>query len=61
VKIDSYVCGKGANKHKEFAMAVGEMSNDEFTHFLTKNFTLLKKYSVSVSVWTGGILSILMN
>lgn len=50
VKIDGHVCGKGANKHKEFAMASGEMSNDEFVQFLTKNFTLLKKYSVNGSL-----------
>lgn len=45
VKIDGHVCGKGSNKHKEFAMASGEMSHTEFTNFLTKSFTLLKKFS----------------
>ncbi|MDR1160408.1 MAG: ParB N-terminal domain-containing protein [Syntrophomonadaceae bacterium] len=50
VKIDGNVCGKGSNRHKEFAMASGEMSNDEFTLFLTENFKLLKKYSVSGSL-----------
>jgi len=45
VKIDGHVCGKGVNKHKEFAMASGEMSDNEFTAFLTQNFTLLKQFS----------------
>ena len=35
VKIDGHVCGLGAVKHREFAFASGEMSEDEFTAFLT--------------------------
>lgn len=35
VKIDKHVCGSGKTKHKEFAMASGEMSESEFTNFLT--------------------------
>lgn len=50
VKIDGHVCGAGKIKHKEFAMASGEMSDDEFTKFLIQNFTLLKKFSVSGSL-----------
>lgn len=34
VKIDGHVCGLGAVKHREFAFASGEMSEDEFTEFL---------------------------
>ena len=34
VVIDGNVSGKGAIKHKDFAMAVGEMSSEEFTQFL---------------------------
>lgn len=34
VKIDKHVCGSGKTKHKEFAMASGEMSRGEFTDFL---------------------------
>lgn len=34
VKIDKHVCGSGKTKHKEFAMASGEMSQGEFTDFL---------------------------
>ena len=35
VKIDGHVSGNGATKHREFAMASGEMSEAEFTVFLT--------------------------
>ena len=35
VKIDGHVGGAGNTKHREFAMAAGEMSQDEFTGFLT--------------------------
>jgi DNA modification methylase len=34
VRIDGHVCGLGAIKHREFAMASGEMSEAEFTGFL---------------------------
>ncbi|MEO0870795.1 MAG: DNA methyltransferase [Pseudomonadota bacterium] len=34
VKIDGNVCGKGEIKHREFAFASGEMSEDEFAQFL---------------------------
>lgn len=36
VKIDGHVSGLGVVKHREFAMAVGEMSELEFTDFLTR-------------------------
>lgn len=45
VKIQGHVCGNGTVKHKEFAMASGEMSIDEFTNFLRTNFALCAKYS----------------
>jgi DNA modification methylase len=35
-KVDGFVGGLGKVKHREFAMAVGEMSDDEFTGFLGK-------------------------
>jgi DNA modification methylase len=35
VKIDGNVCGSGAVKHREFAMASGEMTREQFTQFLT--------------------------
>lgn len=34
VAIDGHVCGLGDIKHREFAMAAGEMSRDQFTRFL---------------------------
>lgn len=39
VEIDKNVCGKGSVKHREFAMASGEMSQAEFTAFLTVTHT----------------------
>lgn len=36
VRIDGHVSGLGATKHREFAMASGEMSEAEFTSFLTR-------------------------
>ena len=35
VPIDGHVCGLGAVRHREFAMGTGEMSEPEFTSFLT--------------------------
>jgi DNA modification methylase len=35
VAIDGHVCGSGAIRHREFAMASGEMSSDQFQAFLT--------------------------
>jgi DNA modification methylase len=34
VRINGHVCGLGRTAHREFAMASGEMSRDEFTAFL---------------------------
>ena len=45
VKIAGHVCGSGNIRHKEFKMASGEMSTDEFIQFLHKNFELCAKYS----------------
>ncbi|SFK91423.1 DNA methyltransferase, partial [Methylocapsa palsarum] len=41
VKIDGHVCGGGAKKHREFAMASGEMTADEFSRFLQEIFELI--------------------
>ena len=35
VKINGNVCGLGSVKHREFAFASGEMSEDQFVQFLT--------------------------
>jgi DNA modification methylase len=45
VKIDGHVCGAGKIKHDEFAMASGEMSEDEFISFLMAVFALMAEFS----------------
>jgi DNA modification methylase len=46
VRIGGNVSGSGAIRHREFAMASGEMSENEFRRFLSKACSLLAKYSV---------------
>jgi DNA modification methylase len=46
VPIDGHVCGKGAIKHREFQMGVGEMTPQEFTAFLTKSLALIRAYAI---------------
>ncbi len=41
VAIDGNVCGLGSVKHREFAFASGEMSDDQFTTFLTDTLSNL--------------------
>jgi DNA modification methylase len=50
VKIDGNVCGKGAIRHREFAMASGEMNEAQFVSFLSKSLGLLARHSKSGSV-----------
>lgn len=50
VRIDGHVCGSGSIKHREFAMASGEMSEAEFTAFLLTVFENLKSSSVDGSM-----------
>ena len=50
VPIGGHVSGLGANKHREFAMASGEMSSAEFTHFLTSYMRLLVQFSANGSI-----------
>jgi hypothetical protein len=50
VPIDKNVCGLGKVKHREFAMAVGEMSPDEFVDFLSQCLALLRRYSTDGSI-----------
>ena len=45
VKIDGNVCGSGAVKHREFAMASGEMTREEFARFLAGAFDLARAYA----------------
>ena len=45
VKIDGNVCGSGTIKHREFAMASGEMNPEEFTVFLSKSLDLIRRHT----------------
>lgn len=50
VPIDGNVCGKGSVRHREFQMAIGEMSPPEFIAFLSSSLRLFARYSISGSV-----------
>ena len=50
VKIDGHVSGLGAAKHREFAVASGEMSEAEFTAFLTKVFANLTAHTIDGAI-----------
>ncbi len=45
VRVDGHVCGAGKIKHAEFAMASGEMSEDEFITFLSTVIALMVQFS----------------
>jgi DNA modification methylase len=46
VRIQGNVCGLGRIHHPEFAMASGEMSQDEYTRFLETAFDCLARHTV---------------
>ena len=50
VPIDGHVGGKGSVHHREFAMASGEMSQEEFTGFLTDVFQELVAHTVEGAI-----------
>ena len=50
VPISGHVCGSGEIQHREFAMASGEMTHDQFTAFLRSVFEHLVTYSVDGSI-----------
>ena len=50
VKIDGHVSGLGSIRHREFAMAAGEMSETEFISFLTRACSLMARYSTDGSI-----------
>src|SRR5467141_4459400 len=50
VKIDGNVSGLGRVKHREFAMASGEMSESQFTAFLSSVYAALCKFSTEGSI-----------
>jgi DNA modification methylase len=56
VKIGGNVSGLGQNKHREFAMASGEMDRNEFTVFLVKAITASQTHLVD-----GGLLYLFMD
>jgi len=45
VPIHGHVCGQGAVRHRDFAMAAGEMTEPEFTSFLAGAFENLARHS----------------
>jgi DNA modification methylase len=50
VRINGHATGNGASRHREFAMASGEMSDAEFDSFLNNSLSLLARYSSINSV-----------
>jgi hypothetical protein len=46
VPVQGHVSGKGATRHREFAMASGEMSKAQFTEFLRQACTFLGAHTV---------------
>lgn len=50
VPIDGHVSGLGQVKHREFAMASGEMSRDQFTAFLRSAFQQLVRHSLDGAI-----------
>lgn len=50
VRIEGHVGGKGSVHHREFAMASGEMSDDEFVQFLETITGLLRDFSLDGSL-----------
>lgn len=50
VKIDGHATGNGSTRHREFAMASGEMSEAEFLTFLNNSLRLLAQYGTNNSV-----------
>lgn len=52
VKVHGHVGGKGKIRHREFAMASGEMSSEVFTQFLKTTFDLLVAHSKDGAVHT---------
>lgn len=50
VPIHGHVGGLGATQHREFAMAAGEMTSDQFTAFLTATFQQVAKFSADGAI-----------
>ena len=56
VAINGHVCGSGAIRHREFAMAAGEMPPEQFTSFLEESLGVLAGASID-----GAILFVCMD
>jgi DNA modification methylase len=50
VRINGHVSGKGAVKHSEFAMATGEMTDDEYRDFLTLSMKIASENIANGSI-----------
>lgn len=50
VPVNGHICGNGSIKHREFPMATGEMSAEEFTDFLKNVLQNLKTFSRDGSI-----------
>lgn len=50
VPVSGHICGLGQTQHREFAMASGEMTREQFTGFLTTVFSHLAQYSADGSI-----------
>jgi DNA modification methylase len=50
VPIVGHATGLGAIRHREFAMAAGDMSKSKYTDFLARGFSLLSLHSVQGSI-----------
>ncbi|HEY1657770.1 MAG TPA: DNA methyltransferase [Candidatus Sulfotelmatobacter sp.] len=50
VPIEGHAGGLGSIKHREFAMATGEMTREQFTKFLSQALGLLARFSVNGSI-----------
>jgi hypothetical protein len=50
VPISGHASGKGRIQHRNFAMAIGELNEIEFTSFLTRCCALMAKHSVDGSI-----------
>ena len=50
LKVDGHVCGKGSIRHREFAMASGEMSSGAFTEFLETSFNCMVAHTTDGSI-----------
>ena len=50
VPVQGHVCGSGAIRHREFAMASGEMTTGQFTDFLRISFENMVAHSIDGSI-----------